>query len=189
MKVMLVAGALAIFPSPSLASAEFVSQTSHRNCDRLYTVQMGERAARAVYRGTRKVTLQNLRLLGYLERCQANPADQPFVRTFDRHLDHMHKEAIRRAAEPPITHQVSSGGGWTGPWSCIAHYESGGNPGEDTGNGYYGGLQFSMQTWLAYGGSGNPADASIPEQEAVAERILAAQGWSAWPNTSRMCGL
>jgi hypothetical protein len=78
--------------------------------------------------------------------------------------------------------------GWSGPWACIARYESGGNPSEDTGNGYYGGLQFSLSSWAGAGGVGNPAAASIAEQEAVAERLLAMQGWGAWPNTSRMCG-
>jgi hypothetical protein len=78
---------------------------------------------------------------------------------------------------------------WRWPWSCISRYEAGGNPAEDTGNGFYGGLQFTMGTWLANGGHGNPANASIPEQERVAERVLASQGWGAWPNTSRMCGM
>jgi hypothetical protein len=75
------------------------------------------------------------------------------------------------------------------PWSCIAHFESGGVASTDTGNGFFSGLQFTMSTWLAYGGAGNPADASIPQQEAVANRVLAAQGWQAWPNSSVACGL
>jgi resuscitation-promoting factor RpfA len=81
--------------------------------------------------------------------------------------------------------------GWTWPWSCIAYHEGfpPANPATDTGNGYYGGLQFSLETWQAYGGVGMPQDASIAEQEAVAERVLAGQGWRAWPNTSAMCGL
>ena len=87
---------------------------------------------------------------------------------------------------PPARMPAASG--WSGPWACIAHYESGGNPATDTGNGYYGGLQFSMSTWHAYGGTGNPAAASIAAQEAVAARVLASQGWRAWPNTSRLCG-
>jgi Transglycosylase-like domain len=78
---------------------------------------------------------------------------------------------------------------WTWPWSCIAQYESGGNPAEDTGNGYYGGLQFDLTSWYAAGGVGMPQDASIAEQEAVANTLLTMQGWGAWPNTSAMCGL
>jgi LysM repeat protein len=94
----------------------------------------------------------------------------------------------------PVVRSYSSsysGGGFTGVWACIAQHESGGNPGENTGNGYYGGLQFSVSTWHANGGSGNPADASVGEQQRVAETVVAASGGSygAWPNTSRMCGM
>ena len=90
--------------------------------------------------------------------------------------------------QPRASSPVSYGNGWTGPWACIAHYESGGNPAENTGNGYYGGLQFVLSTWYAYGGVGNPANASIAEQETVANKVLAADGWGQWPNTSQMCG-
>jgi hypothetical protein len=93
----------------------------------------------------------------------------------------------RPLAPRPAT--VAAPTSWSGPWQCIAKYESGGNPAENTGNGYYGGLQFSMSTWRAYGGIGLPSQAPIVTQEAVAERVLAGQGWNAWPATSRMCGL
>lgn len=69
-------------------------------------------------------------------------------------------------------------------WDAIAACESGGNWHISTGNGFYGGLQFTMSTWHAYGGSGNPAAASREQQIAVAERILAGQGIGAWP----VCG-
>jgi len=77
---------------------------------------------------------------------------------------------------------------WSGPWVCIAQLESGGDPSADTGNGYYGGLQFTLSTWEAYGGVGNPADATPAEQEMVAVGVVEGQGWSAWPNTSVPCG-
>ncbi|MFC4002121.1 transglycosylase family protein [Prauserella oleivorans] len=69
-------------------------------------------------------------------------------------------------------------------WDAIAECESGGDWSINTGNGYYGGLQFSQSTWEAYGGSGNPANASREEQIAVAERVLQGQGIGAWP----VCG-
>lgn len=69
-------------------------------------------------------------------------------------------------------------------WDAIAQCESGGNWSIDTGNGYYGGLQFSLSTWRANGGVGNPADATREEQIAVAERVLISQGIDAWP----VCG-
>jgi LysM repeat protein len=76
----------------------------------------------------------------------------------------------------------------TSLWDRVAACESGGNWSIDTGNGYYGGLQFSLSTWHAYGGSGNPADASKSTQIAVAEKVLAGQGWGAWPVCSVKAG-
>jgi nucleoid-associated protein YgaU len=69
-------------------------------------------------------------------------------------------------------------------WDAIAQCESGGNWGTNTGNGYYGGLQFSQGTWEANGGSGNPANASRSEQIRVAQNVLQSQGIGAWP----VCG-
>jgi resuscitation-promoting factor RpfA len=74
-------------------------------------------------------------------------------------------------------------------WDQLAQCESGGRWDINTGNGYYGGLQFSPTTWRAFGGSGMPHQASRSEQIAVAERTLAAQGWNAWPSCSRKMGL
>ena len=74
-------------------------------------------------------------------------------------------------------------------WDKLAQCESGGRWNINTGNGYYGGLQFSPSTWRAFGGSGMPHQASRGEQIAVAERTLAAQGWNAWPSCSRKMGL
>ena len=70
-------------------------------------------------------------------------------------------------------------------WDRIAACESGGNWAANTGNGYYGGLQFSLGTWQAYGGSGRPDQNSREQQIAVAERVRAAEGgYGAWP----VCG-
>ena len=69
-------------------------------------------------------------------------------------------------------------------WDAIAQCESGGNWGTATGNGYYGGLQFTMGTWHANGGSGSPQHASREEQIRVAENVLRTQGIRAWP----VCG-
>ncbi|KOV89781.1 transglycosylase family protein [Nocardia sp. NRRL S-836] len=70
-------------------------------------------------------------------------------------------------------------------WDAVAKCESGNNWSINTGNGYYGGLQFSMQTWQGHGGQGNPAAASREEQIRVAERVLQTQGYKAWPT----CGV
>jgi resuscitation-promoting factor RpfA len=74
-------------------------------------------------------------------------------------------------------------------WDKLAQCESGGNWSINSGNGYYGGIQFNATTWHAFGGEGLPHQASRSEQIAVAERTLAAQGWNAWPACSRKMGL
>jgi hypothetical protein len=93
-----------------------------------------------------------------------------------------------RPAAPP------SGGGavGTGVWDRLAQCESGGNWSIDTGNGYYGGLQFSYGTWLAYGGGAYAPTANLASREqqiAVAERLRAAAGFSPWPACARALGL
>ncbi|MFC7340273.1 transglycosylase family protein [Saccharopolyspora griseoalba] len=80
----------------------------------------------------------------------------------------------------------------TSTWDAVAECESGGDWHINTGNGYYGGLQFSQSTWQAYGGSSyasNAAEASKEQQIAVAERVLDAQGPGAWPVCSKEAGL
>jgi len=74
-------------------------------------------------------------------------------------------------------------------WDALAACESGGNWAINTGNGYYGGLQFTQGTWAANGGVGSPANASRETQIAVAEHVLASQGWGAWPACSAKLGL
>lgn len=74
-------------------------------------------------------------------------------------------------------------------WDALAQCESGGNWSINTGNGYYGGLQFSQSSWNAAGGSGSPAAASKAEQIRVAENLLQMQGWGAWPSCTAQLGL
>ncbi|MET9854883.1 transglycosylase family protein [Streptomyces sp. NPDC006450] len=73
-------------------------------------------------------------------------------------------------------------------WDRVASCESGGNWSINTGNGYYGGLQFSSSTWAAYGGKTYAAQAnqaSKSQQIAIAEKVLKGQGKGAWPH----CGV
>ncbi|MDQ1287558.1 MAG: resuscitation-promoting factor RpfA [Actinomycetota bacterium] len=77
-------------------------------------------------------------------------------------------------------------------WDRLAKCESGGNWGINTGNGFYGGLQFTRSTWKAYGGQkyATTADkASREEQIQVAAEVAAGQGWGAWPGCSRKAGI
>ena len=77
-------------------------------------------------------------------------------------------------------------------WDDLAQCESGGNWSINTGNGYYGGLQFSHGTWHSYGGgefAEYPHQASREEQIAVAERLRAARGYAPWPACRAKLGL
>jgi len=72
-------------------------------------------------------------------------------------------------------------------WDAIAQCESGGNWSINTGNGFYGGLQFTKGTWRAYGGAkyaSTANKASRSEQISIAEKVLRGQGIGAWP----VCG-
>jgi len=73
-------------------------------------------------------------------------------------------------------------------WDRLAQCESGGNWSINTGNGYYGGLQFLASTWRAYGGTGLPHQHSRETQIAIAERVRADVGMRAWPGCSRKFG-
>ncbi len=75
-------------------------------------------------------------------------------------------------------------------WDRLAQCESGGNWAINTGNGYYGGLQFNLSTWHSYGGSGYPHQNSREAQIAVAERVRAATGgYGSWPACASSLGL
>ena len=77
-------------------------------------------------------------------------------------------------------------------WDRIAQCESGGNWSINTGNGYHGGLQFSGQTWRAFGGGkyAPTADqASRAQQIDIAKKVQAQQGWGAWPACTSKLGI
>ena len=87
-------------------------------------------------------------------------------------------------ATAPAPAPASSGGV---NWNAIAQCESGGNWSTNTGNGFYGGLQFTQGTWLANGGgqyASSASQATAAQQIAVANNVLASQGIGAWP----VCG-
>lgn len=90
---------------------------------------------------------------------------------------------------PADTTNTADSGTPVSTWDKVAQCESGGNWATSTGNGFHGGLQFTASTWRSFGGSGMPHQASRTEQIAVAERVLDAQGWKAWPACSRKLGL
>jgi hypothetical protein len=93
---------------------------------------------------------------------------------------------VVETTETPAPTPVASGS----VWDALAACESGGNWSINTGNGYYGGLQFSLPSWQAVGGTGLPSDASREEQIARAEALAASGGgYGHWPSCSAQLGL
>ncbi|MFE0651795.1 transglycosylase family protein [Streptomyces sp. NPDC059534] len=97
-------------------------------------------------------------------------------------------DALRGAASVPS--YACARDQW--PWGCVAECESSGRWDVNTGNGFYGGLQFWQPTWVEHGGLryARRADlATRPQQIRVAEEVLRTQGWGAWPVCSKRYGL
>lgn len=105
--------------------------------------------------------------------------------------------AVAVAAPPPPRpgapgRAVDCGPGGQWPWDCVADCESGGRWAVNTGNGFYGGLQFWQQTWEEHGGLAFAprADLATREQQIrVGEELLGSQGWEAWPVCAKRYGL
>jgi LysM repeat protein len=92
------------------------------------------------------------------------------------------------AVAVPLLSATSASAASVSEWDQVAQCESGGNWQIDTGNGFYGGLQFTPSTWAAYGGTAyapQANQATKSQQIAVAEKVLASQGKGAWPT----CGV
>lgn len=91
---------------------------------------------------------------------------------------------------PTTSAKPSSAVGASGDvWDRLAQCESGGNWSINTGNGYYGGLQFTPSSWRAAGGSGMPHQASREEQIQRGKILQSKQGWGAWPACTRKLGI
>jgi len=91
-----------------------------------------------------------------------------------------------------LTSATTADAATDGQWDALAKCESGGNWHINTGNGYYGGLQFSAGTWRAYGGGSfaATADKATREQQiTVAARVASAAGWGSWPSCSIKAGI
>lgn len=140
----------------------------------------------------------------YLHRLMAQAATRSMHRVALREEKIARARAARlaaqRAAEAAQQNVQSSvsreTGGIPAVWAALAECESGGNWAINTGNGFYGGVQFTMGTWQSYGGTGAPQDASPSVQIMVARRILTTgyggnppQGVNAWPVCGPRVGL
>ena len=86
------------------------------------------------------------------------------------------------AALPMIAATATPSAAATSAWDRLAGCESGGNWGINTGNGYYGGLQFNLGTWQAYGGQGMPNEQPAWYQAQIADRVRVDSGLGHWPH-------
>ena len=105
---------------------------------------------------------------------------------------HRWPRAWRRSRCPPRPAAALASASGSGIWDRIAGCESSGNWAINSGNGYYGGLQFSFSTWHAYGGgafAAYPHQATRAQQIVVAERLRAARGYQPWPACRIKLGL
>ena len=103
-----------------------------------------------------------------------------------------------QAPAPSQSAGGSASGGSTGTtggevgddvWAKLAQCESGGTPATNTGNGFYGMYQFTLETWQALGGTGYPHEADAATQTAMAKKLQAQAGWGQWPGCADKLGL
>ena len=131
-----------------------------------------------------------------------NPGDKLRIPKKDEKLKHrplpaQHSVTQHKAVKTsPVAYRASAVSNISYPavsdgsvWDRLAQCESGGNWSINTGNGYYGGLQFTLSTWRSLGGSGYPNQASRSEQIARAQALQARSGWGQWPACSAKLGL
>jgi len=90
---------------------------------------------------------------------------------------------------PPPPPPPASSSATPGDWAALRMCESGDDYAINTGNGYYGAYQFSLQTWQGLGYSGLPSAASPAVQDAAAQTLYDEAGWSPWPVCSVQLGL
>ncbi len=161
-----------------------------RNDADLYTDQT--RVERDGVAGAEKVTYRVLRQNGEVvrKRVVGRETLTPPVDKIEYHGTKS-RPAPKPKPKPSPAPAVNNAPG-NSVWDQIAQCESGGNWAINTGNGYYGGLQFNAGTWTAYGGGAYAPTANLASREqqiAIAEKVQAAQGWGAWPACTAALGL
>ena len=178
--IVLTAGALAVAAAPASAAPLSVDLP-------------GEGAGLAPLVRVAKMPLvaRNVRLARTIAHVKGESLRRGYarsLRTFNvERLAHHHRRLRRelRAARRAARQQARAARSTASPaLQAFAACESGGDPTADTGNGFYGKYQFTLATWQAVGGSGNPAAASEAEQDRRAAALLAQAGAGQWP----VCG-
>jgi LysM repeat protein len=166
-----------------------------------YTVKLGDTLSRVAARHG----LGSWRSLADANPQISNPnlilvGQQLVIPSGDGSVHHQDRSSsVERTSSPVSSHsspqsssssrQSSGSVASGGVWDRLAQCESGGNWSINTGNGFYGGLQFTQSSWRAAGGSGSPQNASRSEQIRVAQNLQKMQGWGAWPTCSRKIGV
>jgi uncharacterized protein YabE (DUF348 family) len=131
--------------------------------------------------GSRKVVYQVTLVNGEVAKRKAVK-----VTVLRQPVDAILRVGTKEKAVAPATNFA----GGSSVWDKLAQCEAGGNWAANTGNGYYGGLQFNLSTWHAYGGPGYPNTASRETQIAIATKVRDARGgYGAWPACSQALGL
>lgn len=104
-----------------VAAVAPVHINSHRQCSQLYTVKQDQRIADRIYRGTRKISKRNYKLLGYLERCQRNRTAQKFVRSYNRRAWRIHHQRVLFTRNPTPYSVLASWYDDAGSTACGFH--------------------------------------------------------------------
>jgi uncharacterized protein YabE (DUF348 family) len=152
-------------------------QTVHKDDSSL--LEGHSKVVRAGHDGSRNVTYQLVYRNGAL--AVRKVLHQDVLRAPTAEVVHDGTKSAPAPTPAPSSNYASGGTAW----DRIAQCESGGNWAANTGNGYYGGLQFNLSTWRSYGGVSRPDLTSREYQISIAEKVRAASGgYGAWP----VCG-
>ena len=181
----LVIGLMAAMPTYAIAAERYRVEAG----DTLATIAekfgyRGENAWRRIFDANEKIENPDLIVPGQRLTVPAKGEDVPRRRLPGT------EAASRSATSSTDTTTATAPAAPAGSvWTSLAACESGGNWAANTGNGYYGGLQFSLSSWQAVGGTGYPHEASAATQIAMGQRLQASQGWGAWPSCASQLGL
>lgn len=136
---------------------------------------------------------QKIRIPGENEdlaaRSVADPAPAPESEPAPASAQQPEPDPAPAPQPEPAAATSNSSAANTDVWDRLAECESSNDWSINTGNGFYGGLQFTLQSWQAVGGSGYPHQASKSEQINRAEQLRDIQGWGAWPSCAKQLGL